>query len=271
MTATAVQPIDQHPAKFSPSIMAAILDELRSNLIGPAHVICDPFAGIGRVHEIADEIGANSVGVEIEPEWAATHPRTLCGDSTVLSEALGDRVPVDVIVTSPAYGNRFADQYLGSDNETCRECGGAGEITVGDGDDEGAGAHQEHCPKCGGTGRARSTRRGYAISLGRRCTDGSGAAIAWGDRYRDLHRRIWTACDQVLAPGGLWLVNVSSFLKTVDGDLRYQAVAEWHLEQIAKLARVDRMVAIPTARMRHGQNSDARVHVEHLIVARKPT
>lgn len=260
---TDIEPLYDHPAKFSDPILDAVEGELRAHLFGPDHVLLDPFAGVGRVHELADRLGCDSVGVELEAEWAATHERTICGDSTILSALIGPyHGHVDALVTSPAYGNRMADQYLGSDDEKCRACKGTGKRDPED-------PERGFCPRCEGSGKAKSKRMGYAVSLGRRCTPGSGAALAWGDKYRSLHARVWDECAKVLAPGGLWMVNVSSFLKTVDGDQVYQPVMEWHLEQIALRARVVRVLAVQTRRMRYGENGEARVPVEHVIVARK--
>ena len=57
----------RHPAKFS----AAILDRL-AELVPPGSRVIDPFAGTGKVHTLADLLtGTTTVGVEIEPEWAA--------------------------------------------------------------------------------------------------------------------------------------------------------------------------------------------------------
>lgn len=528
-----IEPLQDHPAKFSQPILDAIVGQLADEMVPPGGTLLDPFAGVGRVHQIADLVGYDSLGVELEPEWAATHERTICGDSTMLATLIGPYAGhVDAIVTSPCmeqshrmltydmrwvpcgdlevgdellafnehlgpgvgtasrrrweratvvasdpmtvdcvrvilangdeivttpnhpwlarhypgrtewiesrhlmgvdgvgrnrtgqrppasvlrqvdtwtprssfdagwlsgmfdgegslslgvhgspklqlcqvegpvvdraerlmaefgyspnriaraqvegrqkianlyvtdgfpgllralgelrpgrllakwethdvstrtiqpieavqvvavepagkrdiqgiqttsgtyigegylmhntYGNRLADQYLGSDNEKCRAC-------MDHTGRAGAAPPQSDlpCKRCGGSGKARSKRMGYAVSLGRKCTPGSGAAMPWGPKYRRLHERVWAECDRSLAPGGLWLVNASSFLKTVKGDVEYQPVMEWHLEQIALRARVVRVVAVQTQRMKYGENGEARVPVEHVIVARK--
>jgi DNA modification methylase len=50
-----------HPAVFS----TAIIDKIVELLDGTGVTrILDPFAGIGRVHDIADRLGISSIGVE---------------------------------------------------------------------------------------------------------------------------------------------------------------------------------------------------------------
>ena len=97
----------RHPAKFSPALLDAMFP-----WVWGCRRILDPFAGTGRVHLLADEVGASSVGVEIEPEWAAQHPRTIVGSALALpfADASFDRV-----VTSPCYGNRMADHHEAKD------------------------------------------------------------------------------------------------------------------------------------------------------------
>ena len=95
----------EHPAKFSGAILE-ILEPIIADLPGP---ILDPFAGTGRIHSLGRD---DTVGVEIEPEWAGMHERTIVGDATALpfdDESFGS------IVTSPTYGNRMADTYDGRD------------------------------------------------------------------------------------------------------------------------------------------------------------
>lgn len=92
-----------HPARFSNALLP-VIDEL----LGDAKTVLDPFAGVGRIHEL----NRLTVGVEIEPEWAATHPNTLEGDATKL---WFHDATFDAIATSPTYGNRMADNYDGRD------------------------------------------------------------------------------------------------------------------------------------------------------------
>lgn len=75
--------------------------------------LLDPFAGTGLVHTVADRLHVDSIGVEIEPEWADLHARTLCADSrTITRDLVGE---FDAIVTSPTYGNRMADHHNATD------------------------------------------------------------------------------------------------------------------------------------------------------------
>lgn len=101
----------QHPATFSKRHIDAIVE-----LLAPYEIsrILDPFAGEGNVHAIADRLGADSVGVEIEPEWANLHERTIVGDSTAMTATMVG--PFDCVVTSPAYGNRMADKHDAKDD-----------------------------------------------------------------------------------------------------------------------------------------------------------
>lgn len=154
-----------------------------------------------------------------------------------------------------------SDQYLGSDNEKCRRCNGSGQEPVAT---SGAKSSTRDCTMCGATGKAKSKRRGYAIALGRKTSPNSGGGMPWGPRYKSMHGEVVQQCARMLEPEGWWFVNVSSFLNT-EG---YQPVMEWWLGQLARVATVEALVAVPTRRMRHGQNSERRVHAEHIIVAR---
>lgn len=156
-----------HPARFSTPILAEI-DRILATRLSAYASILDPFAGVGGVHALP----YTTVGVEIEPEWAAAHPQTICGDSRRLG-ALFPGYEFDAIVTSPAYGNRMADNYAGN-------------------------------------GTKRFT---YRISLGRVLTDGNGGGLQWGDGYRELHAAVWAECWSVLRSGGWMVVNVSNHIR----------------------------------------------------------
>lgn len=104
-----------HPAKFSDAVLDAIRECL--NVVCEAspdlspwcdYRVLDPFAGVGRVHEL----GQKSVGVEIEEEWARYHRQTIIGDSRYLP--FPDKF-FHGIITSPVYGNRMSDHHNAKD------------------------------------------------------------------------------------------------------------------------------------------------------------
>lgn len=205
--------VPKHPARFTRSVLDAARGYLPA---APARVL-DPFAGVGTVHELAD-LGYSTVGVELEPEWAAAHERTIVGDAA--------RLPFpdstfDVVLTSPAYGNRMADRYAG--------------------DQKG------------------SRRATYRIALGRDLSEGSGAALQWGARYRDLHRRAWAEAHRVLRPGGRLILNISDHYRA---GIR-QRVADWHVGALLDAGfTLAAAQTVHTPRMRHGANAELRVDGE---------
>jgi len=91
-----------HPAQY-PNVAIAHFD----TIVPTGATVLDPFAGKGGIHRLPNRF---TVGVELEPEWASDHPRTLTGDATALPFAANS---FDCVVTSPAYGNRLADSYAG--------------------------------------------------------------------------------------------------------------------------------------------------------------
>jgi len=99
-----------HPARYSDNL----LDVFRRHLVAYRHVL-DPFAGTGRIHELGP--AWDTVGVEIEPEWAHLHPRTIVGNALALQFEDGS---FDAICTSPTYGNRFADHHEARDGSVRR-------------------------------------------------------------------------------------------------------------------------------------------------------
>ncbi len=108
-----------HPAPFTDVIIkrfAEIVDEYTRYSQDTALVL-DPFAGVGGVHKIPALIPSNGLltvltcGVEIEPNWAHAHSRTIVGSALNLPF----EGPFDFIVTSPCYGNRMADHHNAKD------------------------------------------------------------------------------------------------------------------------------------------------------------
>lgn len=97
-----------HPARFSKPIMEFMKVQLETEY----GTLLDPFAGTGRIHELGHDF-LRTVGVEIEPEWASMHPRTIVGDATSLPFP---NQSFDVAFTSVTYGNRMADHHVAKDD-----------------------------------------------------------------------------------------------------------------------------------------------------------
>lgn len=93
----------RHPAKYTDGLMPIF-----ESMIPSGSSVLDPFAGTGKIHTLPFD----TVGLEIEPEWASMHDNTICGDATNMPFGCGK---FDVICTSPTYGNRMADSHNARD------------------------------------------------------------------------------------------------------------------------------------------------------------
>lgn len=99
-----------HPARFSLGLLPVFAAAVP---VAQYPRVLDPFAGTGRIHELANR----TVGLELESEWAGLHPDTLRGDALHLPFRENC---FDAIVTSPTYGNRLADRHDAKDGSLRR-------------------------------------------------------------------------------------------------------------------------------------------------------
>lgn len=225
----------RHPAKFSPPIVAALERIVRGHAseLGHSVSVLDPFAGTGRIHQLARARGvARTVGIEIEAEWAGMHPDTICADSITWMRDRAQRGGsgrFDVVATSPCYGNRFSDHHAAKDP---------------------------------------SSRRSYAHDLGRMPSEGSASVMPWGPRFWSFTAGSYRAIHSVLTPGGLFVLNVSDFQR--HGELVH--AVEWHHGAAygAGFEQAKPVRWIQTQRLGHGANRDARAPSEAILILRRP-
>lgn len=218
-----------HPAKFSKPILEIVKRSMEENYF--RGICLDPMAGQGGIHELADKYRL-TVGVELEPEWAIQHPRTIQGDALRLDLCGFTDESVDGIFVSPSYGNRMADSFESTD------------------------------------GSKRHTYRHY---LGRPPSEGSSAVMQWtngrgGNAYREFHVKAWIESLRVLKDGGYFWLNVSNHIRKGEE----QKVSEWHRDTL-KLLGIDWIeeIAVETRRQRHGSNRELRLANEWVFVGRK--
>lgn len=259
--------VPKHPATFSVPIQTELVDMLDAEIRRQAKDyplnVLDPFAGVGTIHNLVDEAELPLVtfGLELQPEWAAAHPQTVCG-SVLEVDRIFERPMFEVIATSPCYGNRMADSQ--DAQERCKACGGTGRMV------------STACPRCEGTGRNTYERNTYTHKLRESgaepvARDDNACVMQWGARYRTFHDQAWTACDQVLVPGGLVLLNIKNHVRTVRGVQAEQRVVEFHINTFFRLGyTLKETRSIPTRGLAHGQNHDVRTDAELVVALRKP-
>jgi hypothetical protein len=223
-----------NPAPFSANILRFIAN---SGLLPHAGVILDPFAGIGKVHQLATA-SLRTVGVEIEPEWAAAHPNTICGNA--LSLPFEDE-SFDGAVTSPVYGNRMSDSHNAKDGTLRRSY--THDLRRQTGDIE----RQLH-------------------------PDNAGTLYAWNKDYWRFHVRAWAELKRVLRPGAPFLLNVSDFYRTTQSHGRKRLPVVHTHTRVCKELGFELVQAYPveTPRMRYGQNHESRASYEYVLYLRRP-
>ena len=160
-------PKKDHPATFSDAILTTIAGHLPDT-----GVVLDPFAGTGRVHELATDT-RQTIGIEIEQEWADKHPDTIQGDALDLGAHVTEG-SVDAIATSPTYGNRMADHHNATDD---------------------------------------SVRLTYTHTIGHELAANNSGAMQWGDEYRAFHLAAWRQAVGTLKPGGTFTLNIRNHVR----------------------------------------------------------
>jgi len=150
---------------------------------------------------------------------------------TSVGSALNTKYPdasFDAVVTSPCFGNRMADHHEAKDD---------------------------------------SKRHTYKHYLGRPLTDGSSAAMQWGEDYQHFHTEAWSEAKRVLKPGGILIINIKDHVRGG----KIQHVTKWHGDTCAGIGfqQVDTII-IPVTGLTHGENFNQRIPHESLLVFQKP-
>jgi DNA modification methylase len=215
----------RHPARFSQPVLQLVE---RHRLLPDIGIVLDPMAGVGGVHTLAT-IGRKTIGIEIEPEWAAAHADTMVGNCLRLPFG---RASFDAVFTSPCYGNRLSDHHRASDPSVRRSY--THDLQYATGDPE---------------------RRLHA--------DNSGTLRATKGEYWAFHARAWAEVHRVLRPGGRFVLNVSDHIAR--GEV--VPVVERHADLVLLTGfTLIKEFRTTTRRMRYGANNQARVPTESVLV-----
>lgn len=232
------------PAAYSvelfPALTEAVEMAIGQHPDGSSPIIYDPMAGNGvRAREIIAAAARQLhrpigfVGSEIEAEF--------CGPF-VHHRSMFDYFGLHrVVMNSPGYSNRMADQFLGTPTERAlwTETG------------------------------TKPRRNTYAISLGRKLHDDNGAGMQWGPKYRAFHQRAWQhVWDHNLGEGGFFILNVKSHVR----DWKIQDVSGWHLDCCQQIGfELVQRWDVECPGNREGANDDLRVKAEQVYLFRKST
>lgn len=213
-----------HPAKYSVPVLEAM-----EKFLPQTGIVLDPFAGTGLISKLATE-HRQTVGIEIEPEWAEMDPCVIVGDATALPFADGT---FSAVATSPAFGNRMADKHNPSPADT-------------------------------------SERNTYKHKLGRDLNPNNSGGMQWGPEYRALHLKAWAEAYRVVAPFGSLILNIKdSFVTRTVAGVKFRErrpVSLWHANALGRCGfALDAVAEIPSRGNRQGANGQVRVATEYVI------
>lgn len=228
--------VPRHPARFPAAVLAVIAETLdaearRRNEARMLSVL-DPFAGVGGIHAVQDDemCGVASV-VTVGVEIEKEWAQA--HPRTLVGDALD--------LASVVYDSRF-------DVIATSPCYGNRMADCHDARDD-------------------SRRNTYRHALGRPLSEASSGSMQWGPKYRTFHEQAWAEAHRVLAPGGLVILNVSNHIR---GGVE-QRVVEFHLNAWLRLGcTLVEARRVATRRLRFGENHEARVDGELVLVLRKP-
>ena len=98
----------RHPAKYTDVLLPVFARMLKGS-----KRILDPMAGTGKIFDLAWWLPDSEIqAIEIEPEWAAMHPRTTLGNALHLP---WEKNYFDAVCVSCVYGSRMSDCHNAKD------------------------------------------------------------------------------------------------------------------------------------------------------------
>ncbi len=262
----------EHPAKYNADLLIAIGNALDSFVIQTQHSndvirLLDPFGGVGGVHTLSDVSllvdkawdMVRTFSSELEFDWAKQSPGPMVqADVLALPFRPGS---IDIVVTSPTYGNRMADHH--DNQDPCSECKGTPEKLVQRVLwDNSILKEMIICKKCKGTGL--SVRNTYRHKYGEPLRPESSATMQWGLEYRNFHAEAWEAVRDVLRIGGRFVLNNKNHIR--DGEEQY--VTEWHHDYITSMGCFELLdwTNVPVKGNGQGDNGKVRIDHESVIV-----
>ena len=248
-------------------------------------LVLDPMCGIATTLVEASHLDRRSIGVELEPRWAALaaeniqraraqgaagEARVLRGDARRLGHGVLDDLAgqVPLILTSPPYGNsQLGDSRAGNGMARCRACEGR-RVTAAD--------------RVMASQLTRSTRYGDSAGsvapLRYGSTDGAltPPPPRGGETYLAAMASIYSACAWTLKPGG-YLVLVTKNLRA-DGAMRNIAgdtialcqriglLFQQHIVALLVALRNDELFPRPSYfQLTHVRHALARGERQHLV------
>lgn len=231
---------DIHPAQFSDGLLEPLGDALLSAGFPVDGKLLDPFAGLGwKLQWIAERANTNYVvGYEIEPGYfhvGRTAPWVQMVDSRRMPAA--DNF-FDGAVTSSAYPNGISDDFHSSPEDTSTRHTYVHRLRLH------LGADYELHP--GNAGKMNPRRSPKAL-----------------EAFYDIHRAVWAETFRVLKPGAPFVVNTKDPLK-----IPFRMHTEEQLVE-AGFELVD-STSVKCHGLNEGSNSELKMTVEDITIARKP-
>lgn len=213
-----------------PCAYSTVILEALDRLLPASGTFLDPCAGSGRCFDL-ERPGRTIVGTEIEPEFAALHPRTIVADATALPFATASFTGG---YCSPSYPNRMNGDYTAP-----------------------------------GWTKDPTGRRNYSLSKRWLARDADATLHAhntarYGERrhpgtYWLIHALIWAEVARVVRPGGIFIVNCK--------DLPRMEVTEPHVALLVDTGfTITHRERVHPPGYRNGAHASLRVDHEDIVV-----